>query len=61
LYQLNEGLQNTSLPKPDQVWLLSQFRRATVGDQKAVLNWLLAKFKLEVAAKLSSTEGDDLE
>jgi hypothetical protein len=40
----NEGLQNTALPKPDQVWLLSQVRRATIDDQKAVLNWLLTKF-----------------
>lgn len=50
----NEGLQNTSLPKPDQVWLLSQFRRATVNDQKAVLNWLLEKFQLDATAKQAS-------
>lgn len=41
----NEGLQNTALPKPDRVWLLSQVRRATIDDQKAVLDWLLGKFK----------------
>ena len=40
----NEGLQNTALPKPDQVWLLSQVRRATINDQKAVLDWLQKKF-----------------
>lgn len=40
----NEGLQNTSLPKPDRVHLLSQIRRATISDQKAVLDWLLTKF-----------------
>jgi len=40
----NEGLQNASLPKPDQVWLLSQVRRATLDDQVAVLEWLEKKF-----------------
>lgn len=40
----NEGLQNAALPKPDQVWLLSQVRRATIDDQKAVLDWLQTKF-----------------
>ena len=40
----NEGLQNTSLPKPDQIQLLAQIRRARVDDQKAVLEWLLSKF-----------------
>ncbi len=41
----NEGLQNTALPKPDRVWLLSQIRRATVDDQIAALEWLEEKFK----------------
>jgi predicted restriction endonuclease len=40
----NEGLQNAALPKPDQVWLLAQVRRATIDDQKAVLDWLRKKF-----------------
>ncbi|MGI8964808.1 MAG: HNH endonuclease [Limisphaerales bacterium] len=40
----NEGLQNTNLPTPDQVWLLSQIRRATIDDQKIVLEWLQKKF-----------------
>jgi hypothetical protein len=44
----NEGLQNTSLPKPDQVHLLAQVRRATIDDQKVLLKWLLQKFKLKV-------------
>lgn len=47
----NEGLQNTSLPKPDQIHLLSQVRRATITDQKAVLRWLLEKFGLEAIEK----------
>ncbi len=42
----NEGLQNTSLPKPDQIHLLAQIRRATLDDQHAVLAWLLQKFHL---------------
>ena len=33
----NEGLQNTSLPKPDQVHLLAQVRRATIDDQRVLL------------------------
>ena len=41
----NEGLQNTALPKPDTVHLLSQIRRATIDGQLAVLEWLLKKFK----------------
>jgi hypothetical protein len=40
----NEGLQNTALPKPDRIYLLSQIRRATMDDQRAVLDWLLQKF-----------------
>jgi hypothetical protein len=41
----NEGLQNTALPKPDRIHLLAQIRRATIQDQRAVLDWLLQKFK----------------
>lgn len=47
----NEGLQNTAPPKPDQIHLLAQIRRATIQDQKAVLNWLLQKFNLEAEEK----------
>lgn len=47
----NEGLQNTALPKPDQIHLLAQIRRATIGDQEAVLGWLLQKFNLETKKK----------
>jgi hypothetical protein len=42
----NEGLQNTSMPKPDRIHLLAQIRRATRDDQQAVLAWLLQKFQL---------------
>jgi len=47
----NEGLQNTALPKPDRIQLLGQVRRATLDDQQAVLEWLLAKFGLTAAKK----------
>ena len=47
----NEGLQNTALPKPDQIHLLPQIRRATINDQEAVLKWLLQKFNLEAEKK----------
>lgn len=49
----NEGLQNTALPKPDRIHLLSQIRRATIDDQKVVLNWLVKKFNLEATPKSS--------
>lgn len=44
----NEGLQNTALPKPDRIHLLAQIRRATISDQKIVLEWLLRKFNQRV-------------
>lgn len=47
----NEGLQNTSVPKPDQIYLLSQARRATIDDQLVLLEWLLQKFKLDASPK----------
>lgn len=47
----NEGLQNTALPKPDQIHLLAQVRKATITDQQALLKWLLQKFKLEAEEK----------
>lgn len=50
----NEGLQNTSLPKPDQIHLLAQIRRAPIQDQRAVLNWLLQKFRLTVSTDQNS-------
>jgi 5-methylcytosine-specific restriction endonuclease McrA len=46
----NEGLQNTSLPKPDRIHLLAQIRRATRDDQQAVLTWLLQKFQLSATS-----------
>lgn len=47
----NEGLQNTSVPKPDQIYLLSQAHRATIDDQRVLLEWLLQKFKLDASPK----------
>jgi len=46
----NEGLQNTALPKPDRIHLLSQVRRATIDDQRVLLDWLVRKFKIEEAS-----------
>jgi hypothetical protein len=46
----NEGLQNTSPPKPDRLHLLGAIRRATREDQEVVMQWLLQKFNL-VATK----------
>lgn len=42
----NEGLQNTSPPKPDRIHLLSLIRRAALDDQQEVLRWLEQKFKV---------------
>jgi len=47
----DKGLQNTSVPKPDQIYLLSQARRATIDDQRVLLEWLLQKFKLDASPK----------
>jgi hypothetical protein len=43
----NEGLQNAAPIKPDRLQLLAQIRRANIEDQKAVLEWMLTKFKLK--------------
>lgn len=41
----SEGLRKAALPpKPDRIFLLTQIRRASPDDQKAVLEWLLKKF-----------------
>lgn len=40
----NEGLQNISPPKPDRIELLKQVRRATIGDQLHLLEWLEQKY-----------------
>jgi hypothetical protein len=36
----NEGLQNTSPPKPDRMELMRQLRRATIADQEHARDWL---------------------
>jgi hypothetical protein len=51
----NEGLQNTSPPKPERLQLLAQVRRATLDDQEAVLHWLLQKFNLETKSRAKDT------
>jgi hypothetical protein len=52
----NEGLQNTSPPKPDQIQLLAMIRRATIDDQKLVLDWLVKKFATKPGTDDSSPE-----
>jgi hypothetical protein len=46
----NEGLANAGLPKPDRVHLLAQVRRATIDDQRALLDWLQTKFATNSSA-----------
>ncbi len=41
----NEGLAATSPPKPDRLQVLRQIRRATIADQRYVLEWLQEKFR----------------
>lgn len=41
----NEGLQNSSPPKPQRIELMKQVRRATIDDQLHLLEWLESKFK----------------
>ena len=40
----NQGAKNITLEKPTTLWLLTQVRRSSVGDQSAVLDWLRRKF-----------------
>lgn len=49
--ECDEGLQNAAPPRPAQIHLLAQIRRATINDQEAVLKWLLQKFGLEAEKK----------
>ena len=41
----NQGAKNITTVKPPAIWLLSQIRRAGQDEQRAVLDWLLKKFK----------------
>ncbi len=41
----NQGAKNITSVKPPAIWLLSQIRRAGQDEQRAVLEWLLKKFK----------------
>jgi len=41
----NQGAKNITSEKPSSIWLLSQVRRAGQEEQRAVLDWLVKKFK----------------
>jgi 5-methylcytosine-specific restriction endonuclease McrA len=41
----NQGAKNITTVKPPAIWLLSQIRRAGQEEQRAVLDWLIKKFK----------------
>jgi hypothetical protein len=49
----NEGARNLTLDRPSLQKLLIQVRRATGGDQLAVLEWLITKYPVQ-AAKLTA-------
>ncbi len=40
----NQGAKNITSEKPSAIWLLSQVRRAGQEEQRAVFEWLSAKF-----------------
>lgn len=40
----NQGAKNITGEKPGAIWLLSQVRRAGIGEQRAVFEFLLKKF-----------------
>lgn len=40
----NEGAKNITAEPPSWMWLLTQIRRASVGDQQQALEWLQTKF-----------------
>jgi hypothetical protein len=40
----NQGAKNITHQKPSSIWLLSQIRRAGIDEQRAVFEWLRAKF-----------------
>ncbi|MBC6443176.1 MAG: HNH endonuclease [Rhodobacteraceae bacterium] len=41
----NQGAKNLVQEPPGRIWLLSQVRRASIDDQRAVLKWLKLKFR----------------
>jgi len=47
----NEGLQNIAPPKPDRLHLLTSVRRATIDDQRYLLDWLQKKFGISPPPK----------
>lgn len=53
----NSGASNATLMRPDLKKLLIEVRRATAGDQLAVLEWLITKFPQQTAAFIM--EGKD--
>lgn len=40
----NQGAKNRTAEKPEKIWLLTQVRRAGLDEQRAVYDWLQAKF-----------------
>jgi 5-methylcytosine-specific restriction endonuclease McrA len=40
----NQGAKNRTGEKPEKIWLLTQVRRAGLDEQRAVYEWLQAKF-----------------
>lgn len=54
----NEGASNLTLPRPSNLKLLAQVRRATGSAQLEVLNWLVAKFPEQAKALIDKSRRD---
>ncbi len=50
----NEGASNLTLPRPSDLKLLAQVRRATIKSQLEVLKWLIQKFPNQTKDILSN-------
>lgn len=52
----NEGAQNSTLPRPESVWLLAQVRRAGGAEQLHVLEWLVRKYPARARQLVNENE-----
>jgi hypothetical protein len=41
----NQGAKNITTERPTAIWLLAQVRRAGIGEQRTVFEWLKKKFR----------------
>lgn len=58
-FACNEGKQNVASARLELIQLLAQVRRATIDDQKAILDWLLNKFRGRASGTSNSVPYDE--